>query len=126
MNDSSTSFACVYALSQVLPLVQLSDPDAFDHSTFWAPLIAEARATARTLASIEAPGGGDSAGDQAWDDAQALLDETEDIEASVYGSCFSFTVMQVFYPEWSQRVGQWLSFMLHNMRVLMLADATGL
>jgi hypothetical protein len=61
----------------VLPLIQLQDPLSFDHSVFWSPLLAEARATARTLASIGA--GGDSS-DTAWDDAEALIDETEDIE----------------------------------------------
>lgn len=65
----------------MLPLIQLQDPSAFDRSVFWGPLLAEARATTNTLVAIGA-GGGDSAADHALDDAEALLDETEDIAVS--------------------------------------------
>lgn len=88
-------YSCVYFI-QVLPLIQLQEPSAFDHTPFWAPLLAEARATTRTLAAIGAQqsgggGGGDSNSSEAtalllqeWDDAEALMDETEDIEV---GDC---------------------------------------
>lgn len=70
--------AAVCRPPQVLPLIQLQDPAAFDRSVFWGCLLAEARATTNTLVAIGA-GGGDGAADQALDDAEALLDETEDI-----------------------------------------------
>lgn len=68
----------------MLPLIQLQDPTAFDH-TFWGPLVNEARATAAILANINSGGAGDggsaaAATESQWGDAQALLDETEDIE----------------------------------------------
>lgn len=68
---------------EVLPLIQLQDPSAFDHTTFWSPLLAEARATARTLAAIGAAADSSSDTQQQWDDAEALLDETEDIESKI-------------------------------------------
>lgn len=72
---AATAMCC----PQVLPLIQLQDPSAFDRSVFWGPLLAEARATTNTLVAIGAGAGGSSLADQELDDAEALLDEAEDI-----------------------------------------------
>lgn len=62
---------------QVLPLVQLQDSAAFDHSVFWGPLLGEAYATARTLAAISAGGAGASEDNQ-WGEADGF-DGSEDV-----------------------------------------------
>lgn len=83
LDDRAQQLGSLAVHIEVLPLIQLQDPAAFDSSVFWAPLLAEARAIAKTLASIEAPSVDDAAADQAWDDAQVMLDETEDIESKI-------------------------------------------